>query len=124
MPAVASTMPLDDGSRFTKWKDQLVPSVLGAYGTMLGLNFFFIMMPVIREASQLFTDADLQTNLAAGNWLAGVSSTVVNQIVYMLFLLVALTLIQELPGVINTLVGGKDYYAEGKNVKDNVPTFE
>ena len=121
MPAVASTMPLDD-KRFTTWKDNLVGSVLGAYGVMIGLNFFFIMMDPIRDASQMFKDGDLEGALAQGNWLTFLSADTINKFIYLLFLLVALTLIQSLPGIITALIGknAKDYYAEGEKVKKGV----
>lgn len=121
MPAVASTMPLDD-KRFTTWKDNLVGSVLGSYGVMIGLNFFFIMMDPIRDASQMFKDGDLEATLAQGNWLTFLSADIINNFVYLLFLLVALTLIQSMPKIITELVGkgAKNYYAEGADVKKGV----
>ncbi len=104
MPAVASTLPLDPkGNRFTKWREQLIGQVLGAYGVTIGLNFFFIIVPVIRDASAIFTDADV----------AGLSSTLrffvkdatrLNNLVYILFILVAFTLLKTVPSMIQGFV--------------------
>ena len=120
MPGVLGAMPLDNGSMFNKWKEALIPKVLGAYGVMIGLNFFFILIPAIREGSQLFTDFDLQTNLSQGSWLAGISASAVNQLVYIMFLLVAFTLIKTLPQTIAGLLKAGDVYGEGGSVRDNV----
>lgn len=122
MPGVAATMPIDKGTRFDNWKKKLVPEVLGGYGTLIGINFFFILMPVIRSASKIFTEADIKSTLAQGNWIRLVPVAWLNELVYILFLLVAFTLIKTLPGVIADLVGsGKaDALANADNVRKNV----
>lgn len=120
MPAITSTMPLEDNAKFSKWRSNLVKEVFGAYGVMLGLNFFFILIPAIRGASQLFTEADLQTSLAQGNWLAKINYQHLNNLVYLLFLLVAFTLIKSLPGTLAGLMDVKEVYKDGGDVKKNV----
>ncbi len=124
MPGVAAAIPLDEGSRYDNWKKKLVPEILGGYGTLIGVNVFFVLMPVIKSASQIFTAADINTSLAQGNWVRLVPVAFLNQLVYMLFLLVAFTLIKTLPGLLSDLVGGSNVYAQGldtvKNVKEKV----
>ncbi len=120
MPGIVSAMPLDNGKMYSNWQSNLVKKVLGAYGVMIGLNFFFILIPAIRDASQLFTDYDLQTNISQGSWLAGLSADAVNSLVYILFLLVAFTLIKTLPKTIADMIGAEDAYSKGADVKKNV----
>jgi len=120
MPGITSLMPLDGGAKFSNWRKELVKKVLGSYGTMLGLNVFFLLIPAIKEASQLFSPADLQTGISEGSWIRIMDTAVVNNLVYILFLLVALTLIKSMPEVINSLVGGEDYHKNGKTVAGKV----
>ena len=120
MPGVASLMPLDPkGSRFGKWKEQMISQVLGAYGVTIGLNFFFIMIPVIRDASAIFTDADVMNMTPALQWFVHDAARL-NFITYILFLLVALTLLKTVPGLISQFVGGADMLKQGEETFSNV----
>ncbi|MCX4363297.1 MAG: hypothetical protein OSJ74_07945, partial [Clostridia bacterium] len=48
-PVSASTIPLDDGNRFRVWKDMMISKLLGAYGIILVMNLFFLIMPQINR---------------------------------------------------------------------------
>lgn len=50
-PASVSTIPLDDGGRFRIWREMLVSKVLSAYGIILSMNIFFLVMPQISQIS-------------------------------------------------------------------------
>ena len=120
LPGVAATMPIDDGSRFKTWKDNLIKKVLATYGVMIGINFFFIILPAIKSASHLFNGTDLKDNLSIGNVFAHFDPTYINQLVYILFVLVAITMIKSLPSIIAQLIGADDVYTEGAKVKKAV----
>lgn len=47
-PVCVSTIPVDDGNRFRSWKEMLIAKVLGAYGIILAMNLFFIIIPQIQ----------------------------------------------------------------------------
>ena len=119
MPAVASTIPLDESKRFGDWRKSIIEEVLGAYGVCLGLNFFFIIMPVIRDASAIFTDADISTK-TLGMLGYIVNADMLNLLCYILFLLVALTLLKTVPALVSKIVGGKDAIAEGAQTKKDM----
>ncbi len=121
LPGIASMMPLDGGSQFGKWKENLIKKVFGAYGVMLGLNIFFILCPAIRSISHLFTADDMAT-ISEGNILAGMTPGFINSICEVLFTLVALTMIQTLPATIAQFIGGgaEDVVKTGSDVKKNV----
>lgn len=55
-PASVSTIPLDDGGRFRIWREMLVSKVLSAYGIILSMNIFFLVVPQISQIS-FFGDA-------------------------------------------------------------------
>ncbi len=48
-PISVSTIPTDDGIRFKQWKEMLINKVLGAYGIILAMNLFFIIIPQVQE---------------------------------------------------------------------------
>ena len=48
-PASVSTIPLDDGGRFRIWREMLISKVLSAYGIILSMNIFFLIIPQISQ---------------------------------------------------------------------------
>lgn len=54
-PVSVSTIPVDDGNRFRIWRDMTISKVLGAYGIILSMNLFFIIIPQITSI-EFFTD--------------------------------------------------------------------
>lgn len=46
-PISISTIPLDDGNRFRVWKDMMIAKMLGAYGIILVMNLFFMIIPQV-----------------------------------------------------------------------------
>lgn len=126
MPVVASTLPIDDkGTRFESWKKQMITEVLSTYGVTIGLNFFFIMIPVIRESTQIFTDADFVNMSSTMKWFAG-SPERLNYICYILFLLVAFTLLKTVPKMVQEFTGyNKDVIDSGAKLKaDTMKTVQ
>lgn len=123
LPGVASLMPFDDGAKFSSWKDGVISKTISAYGVMIGLNLFFILCPAIKSISHLFTQADLDS-LAEGNFLRGVSPGFINSVSELLFMLVALTMIQTAPGIIQDFVNTSKTKSEvtkmGDDAKKNV----
>lgn len=55
-PVSVSTIPVDDGNRFKIWRDMLISKVLGAYGIILSMNLFFIIIPKLKDIT-FFTDS-------------------------------------------------------------------
>lgn len=60
-PITTSTIPLDEGNRFRVWKDMLISKILGAYGIILVMNLFFLIMPQINRMT--FFDNGFQNGL-------------------------------------------------------------
>ena len=119
MPGFASTMPIDGGDRFAKWKDKLIKSVFSAYGVLIGLNVFFVLVPVIDNAvGNIFTYADLPSTIV-NNFLFS-RPDYLNELVKIMFILVALTLMQSLPELFSGLIGAGDVYGEGGKVRHDV----
>lgn len=51
MPISMATLPLDDGARFKNWREQFVTKILLAYGAVLSVNVFVILLPLIQSMS-------------------------------------------------------------------------
>lgn len=47
LPLISATIPLDDGARFKSWRDTVVSKVVLAYGAVLSVNVFLLIMPII-----------------------------------------------------------------------------
>ncbi len=119
MPGFASTLPIDGGSRFGKWKEELIKSVFAAYGVMIGLNVFFVLVPIINNAtSNIFTYADLPSTIINNPLFK--RPEYLNELVKIMFTLVALTLLQTLPGFFSGLLNFGDVYKQGGEVRQNV----
>ena len=51
MPISMSTLPLDDGTRFKNWREQFVTKIILAYGAVLSVNVFVLLLPLIQQMS-------------------------------------------------------------------------
>lgn len=51
MPVSMSTMPLDDGARFKNWREQFLTKIILAYGSVLSVNVFVLLLPLIQQMS-------------------------------------------------------------------------
>ena len=49
MPVSMSTLPLDDGARFKNWREMFVTKIVLAYGAVLAVNIFIIILPIINQ---------------------------------------------------------------------------
>lgn len=68
-PISVSTIPLDEGNRFRVWKDMLISKVLGAYGIILVMNLFFLIMPQVSHMT--FFESDFENGLVYVLFLIG-----------------------------------------------------
>ena len=51
MPVSMSTLALDDGARFKNWREQFVTKIILAYGAILAVNLFALILPFISQMS-------------------------------------------------------------------------
>lgn len=51
MPVSMSTLPLDDGARFKNWREQFITKIILAYGAVLSVNVFVLLLPLIQQMS-------------------------------------------------------------------------
>lgn len=87
-PVSVSTLPLDEGNRFKVWKDMLISKILSAYGIILVMNLFFLIIPQVYNIR--FFDNDFQ-----------------NGVVYILFLIGGSFAVTKASRVISQLCGAQ-----------------
>lgn len=64
-PYFASTMVLDDGQKFSQWRETFIGKVLIGFGSALGMRLFLMLIPVIMSEDIRFFDNSL-TEATAG----------------------------------------------------------
>lgn len=87
-PVSVSTLPLDEGNRFKVWKDMLISKILSAYGIILVMNLFFLIIPQVYKIR--FFDNNFQ-----------------NGVVYILFLIGGSFAVTKASRVISQLCGAQ-----------------
>lgn len=73
-PISISTIPLDEGNKFKVWKDLLISKILSAYGVILVMNLFFLIIPQIYKIR--FFDDGFQNGVVMILFLIGGSYAV------------------------------------------------
>ncbi len=58
-PLILAISPLDDGNRFSIWKDSVIAKLLASGGIIVCINLFLISMPVIKDFSEDFFGSNL-----------------------------------------------------------------
>lgn len=99
-PTIGIT-PLDGGNAYKRWKDEFIQQILMAYGAILGMNIFFLILP-------FFYSISFFNNL------------ILDRIMSILFIIAGLSLIKKFIKLVSGFVGGKDANAEGKDVAEDV----
>jgi len=77
LPAVCSTMPMDEGARFGKWQKELIEKIFSAYSVLIMLNLYFVLIPIVKDVtSDLITLGDIPNTITGmfGTISAGIQS--------------------------------------------------
>ncbi len=119
LPVLASTMPLDGGSKFSKVQGNLISYTLSTYGVILGINVFFVLLSPIKSMSNIFTQAEMASSTSYFLKHFPFGAKILNNYVYILFILVAFTMIDSLVKTIPELIGAKDIKSMGAETKQN-----
>lgn len=72
-PVSVATIPLDDGGRFRIWREMLISKILGAYGIILSMNIFFLIVPQVANITffgNTFKDGIVQLLFVLGGAFA------------------------------------------------------
>ena len=120
-PVSISTIPLDEGNRFKVWKDMLISKILSAYGIILVMNLFFLIIPQVYQIK--FFDNSFQNGvvyilfLIGGSFAVTKASRVISQLTgapatggemaQMIYnIRSALAFTRATKGIVNGIIGG------------------
>ena len=58
-PLFVSTMPLDDGEHFKKWREMFIAKIFTGFGSAIGMRVYLMLVPVIMGNSIVFYNSAL-----------------------------------------------------------------
>lgn len=93
-PAFIATMPIDNGSRYGKWRDEFVKRVLGCYGPIIGINLAFTILTLVQRI-YIFGPSEPMSGLF-------------NSLMQCVFVIVAILCVKDFGKLLNGLIGGQD----------------
>ncbi len=101
-PYPVSLSVLDNGSALNKWKGKFIGELFSAYGVVVGLNLFFILLPVF-DNLVLFENNNFFNSLAQ-----------------MLFVIIGCYMIKDIVSTVSEFTGGGDVLKTGEGMKKQV----
>lgn len=104
-PAVLGLSPLDEFGAFKKWRGEFIGYILMAFGSIIGMNIFFLILPYINEF-----------NWFGWNPYVDLPSMIINSLI----IIVGLLAVKAFIAFISGLIGGKDAQAEGSGMKKDL----
>lgn len=128
-PGVVSTMPLAGSSMIGEWVDTFINRLVCVYGIVIVLNFSLLIMPVI-SGIEVFTKADIDRIMTTSILPLGWTSTYLNLLVGLMFILVGFSLIKRLSIYMNfmlsrqTLKEAQDKFKKAKKQDKSLKDFE
>ena len=102
-PPLVGIAPLDDGQAFKNWRKQFVADVLMAYGAIVGMNLFFLILPFINTIS-----------------FFGPGLEILDSLMDMLIILAGLTVVKNLIKLLSSFIGASDANATGEETRKAV----
>jgi len=99
-PPFIALMPLDGGSAFKSWTQKFIQTTVVMYGTVVALNFFFIVAPLLQQID-LFYTADEIANLGS------LTCDIFNGYAHILFIMCGALMIKDFTGILTELTAGK-----------------
>ena len=94
-PAFIATMPLDEGSRYKKWREKFVEKTLACYGPIVGINLAFTILTLVQRIYIFDPDG-------------GGMNGLFNVLMQCIFVIVAILCVKDFGKLVNGLVGGSD----------------
>lgn len=93
--------PMDDFGAFKKWRTEFIQQILMAFGSVIGMNVFFLVLPYI-------------------NNIAFFNIYLIDAIVSVVVMVTGLMIIKSLISFFSGLVGGADALKEGDDIKGDL----
>ena len=98
-PPFIAIMPLDNGNAFKMWTRKFINATLIMYGTVIALNFFFIIAPVLQSINLFGSENEIAT-------YGKLTCDLFNGIAHILFIMCGSLVIKDFTDLVNQLVTG------------------
>lgn len=108
-PPIAALGPIDDGKALGKWQSDFIGETLSAYGTVVSLNLFLMLMGVVQNIEWFRT---YTSNIEILNSI-DVLGKVANRLVSVLILCGGLSFFKKFVKDLSDLIGAKNAYSDG-----------
>ena len=109
-PPIAAISPLDDGKALGKWRGEFIGSTLSAYGTVVGLNLFILLLGPLQKINFFAVSTG---NEDANLIINGLTGALLNPLIQLLILCAGLIFFKEMPKMLGGLIGAEDAFGEG-----------
>jgi hypothetical protein len=103
-PLVAIT-PLDGGNAFKNWKKEFISNILMAYGAIVGMNLFFMILPFLNTISFF------GSNFVSAHILDGIMNVII--------IIAGLSVIKKFIKLLSGFIGAADANETGKSLADD-----
>lgn len=100
-PPLIGIAPLDDAKAFKEWRKQFISDVVMAFGAIVGMNIFFLILPFLNTIS-FFNEA------------------ILDRIMNLIIMLAGLVVVKKLIKMISSFTGGSDANAVGEETAKGV----
>lgn len=107
-PPIVALMPLDEGTAYKNWTKAFVSKTLAAYGGVLAMNFFFMLVPVLRRINVFGANGVMFGSINL--------SSVFNYLAQLMMIIAGAVSLTSISGMISGLIGADDAVSEGASV--------
>lgn len=98
-PPFIALMPLDGGNAFKQWAKKFIQSTIIMYGTVVALNFFFIVAPLLQQIDLFYSAEEIAT-------YGQLTCDLFNGFAHILFIMCGALMIKDFTGILDQLVTG------------------
>lgn len=98
---VIGISPLDGGNGFKEWKSKFLSYFIAGYGTVAGMNLFFLILPVLETISFF-------------------NVYILDKLFDMVIVVAGLTLISKMVSLVSGFIGAADLEKEGKDMREGM----
>ncbi len=98
---VIGISPLDGGNGFKEWKSKFLSYFIAGYGTVAGMNLFFLILPVLENISFF-------------------NIFILDKLFDIVIVIAGLTLISKMVSLVSGFIGAADLEKEGKDMREGM----
>ncbi len=109
-PPIVALMPLDEGAAYKNWTKAFVGKTLAAYGGVLAINFFYMLVPVLQTIN-VFDNVSFGIINMTG---------VFNYFAQLIMIIAGAVSLSSISGMISGLIGAEDAVKSGSEISGAV----